>query len=108
MSRTETIDRLRRIANRAGAPTMDYHPEYVLVEQRASLDWIAQEAAEAIKDLIGEPNTIGSAPPVCIKHEEQMVLYFYDRPGGPAGNIWHCRSCVRERQTSPDATGFSI
>ncbi len=47
-----TLDRLRAIANRAGAPTMDYAPDYVIVEQRNSLDWIAHEAAEAIKELL--------------------------------------------------------
>jgi hypothetical protein len=55
------------------------------------------------------PNSgTSTMPPTCHKHLEQMVLYFYDRPGGPQGNTWNCQSCVRERQTSPDATGFSL
>jgi hypothetical protein len=40
---------LIEIANRAGAPTMDYCSEAVLCEQRESLNWIAAKAAEAIK-----------------------------------------------------------
>ena len=48
----ETIDRLRRIANRAGAPTMDYAPTVMLQEQRESLDWVAAEAAQAIQELV--------------------------------------------------------
>ncbi len=51
-----TLDRLRAIANRAGAPTMDYAPDYVIVEQRNSLDWIAHEAAEAIRELLLIPS----------------------------------------------------
>lgn len=60
MSRMDILDRLRRIANRAGAPTMDYAPDYVLVEQRRSLDWIAEEAAQAIRELTStEPDATG-------------------------------------------------
>ena len=40
-----------------------------------------------------------SMPPRCEKHQEQMVLHFYDRPGSPPGNGWDCRSCVEERKT---------
>ena len=39
---------LREIANRAGSPTMDYSPGIERGEQRASLDWIAVKAADAL------------------------------------------------------------
>lgn len=42
---------------------------------------------------------VGSAPPYCEKHKEQMALYFYDRPGSVPGNGWSCRSCTEERKT---------
>ncbi len=44
-------------------------------------------------------NSINYAPPRCDKHDEQMILYFYDRPGGPPGNNWYCRSCVEDRES---------
>lgn len=44
---------LREIANRAGSPTMHYFPEMERQEQRASLDWIAVRALQA---LLGEEN----------------------------------------------------
>ena len=34
---------------------------------------------------------------VCAKHGIQMVISFYDRPGGPPGNNWVCPKCVKER-----------
>jgi hypothetical protein len=38
-----------------------------------------------------------AAPPTCIKHNEDMVLYIYVRPGSPDGNGWACESCVKEK-----------
>ena len=40
---------------------------------------------------------VGHFPPFCPKHNENMVLSFYDRPGGPPGNGWTCRTCAYER-----------
>lgn len=51
---------LRDIANRAGAPTMDYSPETALHEQRESLDWIAIKAADLIRDMQTLPKREGS------------------------------------------------
>lgn len=46
--------------------------------------------------------------PKCEKHDEEMTLHFYDRPGGPPGNGWVCRSCAFERETGSqiNATRF--
>ena len=55
----ELLDALRQIANRAGSPTMDYNPDYVIIEQRASLDWIAVRAAQAIKVVRDEKRRKG-------------------------------------------------
>lgn len=38
-------------------------------------------------------------PPRCEKHNESMVLYFYERPGSPMGNGWGCQSCAQDRAT---------
>lgn len=38
------------------------------------------------------------SPPRCEWHDEQMILHFYDRPGGPPGNGWVCRSCLKEKE----------
>jgi len=35
--------------------------------------------------------------PKCSKHDEQMVLFIYDRLGSPPGTGWGCRSCANER-----------
>ena len=48
-----------------------------------------------------------SAPPKCHKHDKQMVLSLYDRPGGPQGNGRVCLRCIDERSV-PDGTGHSI
>lgn len=40
---------------------------------------------------------VNYAPPRCEKHNEQMVLYFYPRPGSAPGNNWMCQSCVEDR-----------
>ena len=45
------LDRLREIANRASRPVMDYDRAVAYSEQRDSLDWIARQAAIAIKEL---------------------------------------------------------
>ena len=37
------------------------------------------------------------APPRCSRHNEQMIISFYDRPGSPPGNGWVCQSCIKER-----------
>lgn len=42
---------LREIANRAGAPTMQYCRENERREQRDSLNWIAKRAADALATL---------------------------------------------------------
>jgi hypothetical protein len=47
----QILQALREIANRAGAPTMDYCVSVKVEEQRLSLEWIAHRAAEAIKIL---------------------------------------------------------
>jgi hypothetical protein len=53
-----------------------------------------------------QPN-VNYAPPRCPRHpEEQMVLHFYSRPGGPPGNGWGCMSCIRDRETPPPKTRF--
>ena len=44
------IDRLRRIANMAGAPTMHYDPEYERTEQRRNLDAIAAEVGMILRE----------------------------------------------------------
>jgi hypothetical protein len=105
-----TLKRLRAIANRAGSPTMDYAPDVVICEQRDSLDWIAHEAAEAIKELAEGMNALelGAAarrvglaetrPMLCPKHSLPMRLVFIDRPGSPPGNALVCTECVAERQ----------
>lgn len=41
---------------------------------------------------------LASTPPSCIKHNELMMLYFYNRPGSAPGNGWACPSCMAERQ----------
>ena len=41
-----------------------------------------------------------SLPPCCAKHDTQMVLSFYDRPGGPVGNDWVCLQCQKEERES--------
>jgi hypothetical protein len=51
--------------------------------------------------LVG--NGYNHAPPRCSKHDEQMILYFYARPGGPDGNNWSCRSCTRQREEQAQA-----
>lgn len=38
-----------------------------------------------------------SNPPKCPRHNETMVISFYDRPGSPPGNGWVCKSCINER-----------
>jgi hypothetical protein len=43
------------------------------------------------------PKITSGLPPTCLKHSEQMVLGFYERPGGPPGNNWVCRSCAKGR-----------
>ena len=48
--------------------------------------------------------TNNSMAPYCEKHDLQMVLYFYDRPGGPPGNGWACRACVYERENPQPPT----
>jgi hypothetical protein len=40
---------LRLIANRAGAPTMQYSPEMERIEQRASLNVVADIARKALE-----------------------------------------------------------
>lgn len=50
----------------------------------------------------------GFSPPLCSKHLTQMVLSFYDRPGGPQGNGWSCPKCAEENGSHPDATGYSL
>lgn len=43
------------------------------------------------------PKITSGMPPTCSQHSEQMVLNVYNRPGGPPGNSWVCRSCIAER-----------
>ena len=50
-----------------------------------------------MNQLVRKSVTTGFAPPNCEKHDEQMVLYFYERPGSAPGNNWFCRSCREER-----------
>ena len=40
-----------------------------------------------------------SAPPQCEKHNRQMVLSVYDRPGSPPGNGWSCPECAKELES---------
>lgn len=47
----DVIDVLRRIANRAGAPSMHYFPAREREEFRESLDWIAGQARVALQKL---------------------------------------------------------
>ena len=47
------------------------------------------------------PCGTSSMPPRCSKHNEPMVLNFYDRPGSPPGNNWMCQRCVAERAAEP-------
>lgn len=42
--------------------------------------------------------------PRCSKHNEAMTLYIYDRPGGPPGNGWSCRTCTEERTALREPT----
>ncbi len=49
----------------------------------------------------GQPVPLSLQSPYCEKHHIAMRLYFYDRPGGPAGNGWSCSMCVAERQIAP-------
>lgn len=51
---------------------------------------------------------INSMPPFCMKHTKSMVLSFFSRPGSAPGNAWVCQSCTEERESHPDATGFSL
>lgn len=51
MSQPSILDRLRKIANRAGQPISGYCPEADVKSQRQSLDWIAAEATTAILEL---------------------------------------------------------
>lgn len=51
-SRLQVIERLRQIANRAGAPTMEYSPTIAQREQRSRLNIIAIDAGLLIKDLL--------------------------------------------------------
>jgi len=39
---------LREIGNRAGSPTVHYAPQIERIEQRESLDWIAEQARQAL------------------------------------------------------------
>lgn len=41
---------------------------------------------------------LNNTPPVCPLHAKVMMLYFYDRPGGPAGNNWSCPDCIAARK----------
>jgi hypothetical protein len=43
-----------------------------------------------------------SQPPVCNRHERQMVLCFWYRPGGPMGNGWSCPDCSKEREADTE------
>lgn len=43
---------------------------------------------------------LAQLPPRCPTHDEQMVITFFARPGGPPGNNWMCRSCAKEREAN--------
>lgn len=53
-SRAIVLERLCKIANLVGAPTMDYAPEVAIREMRARLDIVAAETAALIRLLIAD------------------------------------------------------
>lgn len=53
------------------------------------------------KPTLMENSTRSSfSPPRCEKHNRQMVLAWYDRPGSPPGNGWYCPECATGREPS--------
>jgi hypothetical protein len=59
------IDRLRRIANMAGAPTMQYAPETAIEEQRRTLNAIAAEVGMILREATAVTVvTVGPTDPI--------------------------------------------
>lgn len=65
--------------------------------QKMSQQVVNAKLDSANRDIHGIGCDLAFAPPRCERHKEQMVLQFYERPGGPAGNGWVCQSCAQER-----------
>jgi hypothetical protein len=72
---------------------------FYLIDHKRSLKNITETIVDSCVNNNGPEWRISTSiqPPVCTKHNEQMVLSFYDRPGSPPGNGWSCQSCYKER-----------
>lgn len=72
------LEAFRKIANRAGAPTMSYDIDIVIEEQTASLECIAAIAAAAIEEITQEAFSTGK------DYSEAVVATYPVR----VGQIW--------------------
>lgn len=69
--------------------------------QQRLTDCYSRRDLEAERVSLSAPATHQNIaiPPHCYRHNEDMILAFYDRPGSPPGNGWSCQSCAKEPYT---------